>query len=98
MQDETFDDVEMQLQQLQHMQMIDLPPSEDESEEEKSVKIKYTNTVTADGRKKIMAEVVRIVRKTNNVADDDAQKESQVEQPKAIENSGEGQEDVKETK
>lgn len=98
MQDETFDDVEMQLQQLQHMQMIDLPPSEDESEEEKSVKIKYTNTITADGRKKIMAEVVRIVRKTDNVADDDAQKESQVEQPKAIENSGEGQEDVKETK
>jgi len=58
------------------MQTIDLPPSEDESEEEKSVKIKYTHTVTADGRKKIMAEVVRIVRKTDNVAEDDAQKES----------------------
>ena len=75
-QDETFDDVEKQLEQLQHLQTIDIPLSDDESEMEKSAKIKYTHTVKADGRRRIMAEVVRIVKKTeHNNADDSAQKE-----------------------
>lgn len=59
------------------METFDIPLSENESEMEKSAKIKYTHTIKADGGRRIMAEVVRIVKKTENTtnADDGAQKE-----------------------
>jgi len=75
-QDEAFDDVEKQLEQLQHVEPISVATSEDESESEKSFKIKYNHMVTADGRKKIVAEVVKIdkVKYTHKVTADGRRK------------------------